>query len=67
MQVGNYLIEKEIGEGGMSNVYLAKHHRLQKNVAIKVLKSEYIKNENIQKIRNCFLDNWNFGFWKISF
>ena len=49
MQVGNYLIEKEIGEGGMSNVYLAKHHRLQKNVAIKVLKSEYIKNENIRQ------------------
>lgn len=49
MQVGNYLIEKEIGEGGMSNVYLAKHHRLQKNVAIKVLKSEYLKNENIRQ------------------
>ena len=49
MQVGNYLIEKEIGEGGMSNVYLAKHHRLQKNVAIKILKSEYIKNENIRQ------------------
>ena len=37
---GRYIVERELGEGGMATVYLAedvKHHR---KVAVKVLKPE---------------------------
>ncbi len=36
-----YEILSRVGAGGMSNVYKAKDHKLNRNVAIKVLKSEY--------------------------
>jgi len=37
---GNYLIEKELGQGGMGTVYLAKDTGLNRNVALKILRSE---------------------------
>ena len=37
---GSYIIQKQIGEGGMSNVYLAGHELLQRPTALKVLKPE---------------------------
>jgi serine/threonine protein kinase len=49
MQFSNYTIEKQIGEGGMASVFLAKHNILQKPVAVKVLKEEFLRNENIRK------------------
>ena len=39
---GQYIIQKQIGEGGMSNVYLAGHELLQRPTALKVLKPEVL-------------------------
>ena len=35
---GRYAIERELGEGGMATVYLAKDLKHNRNVALKVLK-----------------------------
>ena len=47
-RIGNYQIDQEIGQGGMSKVWLA-HHRLLENrkVAIKLLLSD--DNESIER------------------
>ncbi len=37
---GRYTIERELGEGGMATVYLAKDLKHNRNVAVKVLKPE---------------------------
>ena len=37
---GRYAIERDIGEGGMSTVYLAEDLRHERKVALKVLKPE---------------------------
>ena len=37
---GRYLVEREIGQGGMAMVYLAKDLKHSRNVALKVLKPE---------------------------
>ncbi|WP_198347269.1 serine/threonine-protein kinase [Nocardia terrae] len=36
-----YVIERELGRGGMGSVYLARHPRLPRWIALKVLNSEY--------------------------
>src|SRR5262249_39233896 len=38
--IGNYVVKREIGQGGMGTVYLAEHQRLQRTVAVKVLLPE---------------------------
>lgn len=40
-----YEILKRVGSGGMADVYMAKDHKLNRNVAVKVLKSEYVEDE----------------------
>ncbi len=42
---GRYEILQKIGEGGMAQVYKARCHLLNRDVAIKVLKEEYSKDE----------------------
>jgi hypothetical protein len=37
---GRYTIERELGEGGLATVYLAKDLKHNRNVALKVLKPE---------------------------
>ena len=37
---GRYAIERELGEGGMATVYLAKDLKHERTVALKVLKPE---------------------------
>ena len=37
---GRYAIERQLGEGGMATVYLAKDLKHNRNVALKVLKPE---------------------------
>lgn len=41
-----YEILSRVGAGGMSDVYKAKDHKLNRNVAMKVLKSEFSKDKN---------------------
>ncbi len=43
--IDDFLIEKLLGEGGMGNVYLAHEFSLDRKVALKILKEEFIKNE----------------------
>ena len=44
---GRYRIEAVIGEGGMGLVYKAVHAALRKPLAVKVLRPEVTKNEQI--------------------
>jgi serine/threonine protein kinase len=37
---GNYLLERELGQGGMGTVYLAKDNGLNRYVALKILRSD---------------------------
>lgn len=47
-----YEILEKIGTGGMSDVYKAKDHKLNRNVAVKVLKQEFSENANfVSKFR----------------
>ncbi|MEM0926696.1 MAG: Hsp70 family protein, partial [Planctomycetota bacterium] len=39
-QIGDYAIEKVIGSGGMGQVYLAEHVRMQRKVALKMLRGD---------------------------
>ena len=45
MLSGRYEVLKRVGSGGMADVYMAKDHKLNRNVAVKVLKSEYVEDE----------------------
>ena len=51
--IGNrYEIIEKIGSGGMSDVYKAKCHKLNRYVAIKVLKKEFCENKSfVSKFR----------------
>ena len=53
MMIGNrYEILEKIGTGGMSDVYKAKCHKLNRFVAVKVLKQEFSENANfVSKFR----------------
>lgn len=46
---GRYRIEKQIGEGGMGVVFLARHMVIEKAVAIKVLRAEVAEDEAVVK------------------
>lgn len=39
-KIGRYLLEKPLGEGAMSSVYVARHPQLEPRVAIKILRRE---------------------------
>jgi serine/threonine-protein kinase len=41
-KIGRYVIQKEIGRGGMATVYLARDPNFDRDVAIKVLPSQYL-------------------------
>ena len=47
-----YEIIEQIGTGGMSDVYKAKCHKLNRYVAIKVMKSEFSEDKTfVSKLR----------------
>lgn len=58
IKVGMYINDRyeiidKVGSGGMADVYKAKCHRLNRYVAIKVLKAEYSSDKNfVSKFRN---------------
>ena len=54
--INNYIIERKLGDGGMGVVYYAKHNRVDREVAIKVLHSNLFSNESI---RNRFKNEAN--------
>ena len=47
--LNRYEIIEKIGSGGMSEVYKARCHTLERFVAIKILKSEFADNERFVK------------------
>lgn len=49
MLSGRYEVLKRVGSGGMADVYMAKDHKLNRNVAVKVLKSKYVEDEKFLK------------------
>ena len=44
---GRFRIECEIGRGGMGTVYRATHLGLQRSVAVKIIKSEYVNDTDV--------------------
>jgi tRNA A-37 threonylcarbamoyl transferase component Bud32 len=48
-RVGQYTLEREIGEGGMSHVYLARHTHLKRPTAVKVLKAHLASDEMVTR------------------
>lgn len=48
-QLGQYTLIKQIGEGGMGSVYLAKHSLLKRPAAVKILKPERINEETVTR------------------
>lgn len=46
---GRYTLEERLGEGGMGTVYLATQVENKRAVAIKVLKADYLRDENIRR------------------
>ena len=48
-RVGPYTLEREIGEGGISHVYLARHSHLKRPTAVKVLKTALASDEMVTR------------------
>ena len=46
---GRYELLEKIGEGGMSEVFKARCNKLNRFVAVKILKKEFCNNEEIVK------------------
>ncbi|MEM7560343.1 MAG: serine/threonine-protein kinase, partial [Planctomycetota bacterium] len=52
-KVGNYVIQQEIGQGGMGVVYLAKREKdFEKSVAIKVIRRDFLSDELVERFRH---------------
>ncbi len=45
----NYTLKSILGEGGMAIVHLAEDHKFHTEVAVKMLKKEFVNNENLKK------------------
>ena len=48
-RLGAYTLERQISEGGMATIYLARHALLKRPTAIKVLKKQVATDEFIHR------------------
>ncbi len=46
---GKYRLEREVGAGGMGQVFLAEHETIERTVAIKVLHQELASDESVRR------------------
>ncbi len=44
--LGNYVLFEKLGQGGMGQVYKARHRTMKRDVALKVISSDVVKDEN---------------------
>lgn len=51
LMLGNYLVLSKLGEGGMGTVYKALHRRMQRVVALKVIKKAVATKDFISRFR----------------
>ncbi|QDV35742.1 WD40 repeat domain-containing serine/threonine protein kinase [Tautonia plasticadhaerens] len=47
LRVGNHVLERPIGSGGMGKVYLARHRTLRREAAIKVVDSSFAREPKV--------------------
>jgi serine/threonine protein kinase len=47
--LGEYLILDKIGEGGMGQVFMARHHRMKRTVALKLLPAAHTRSRDAIK------------------
>jgi len=48
-QLGQYTLERKLGEGGMGEVYLARHALLRRPTAVKFIRAEQVSEENLAR------------------
>lgn len=48
-KINSYEVVSKIGEGGMGSVYLGKHSTINRMVAIKILREEFLRDEQIRE------------------
>ncbi len=46
-RLGNYVIERELGKGGMGDVYVARHALIRRPVAVKVMRPDPARGEEV--------------------
>jgi len=51
-QLGQYTLEKKIGEGGMGKVYLARHALLRRPTAVKLISEAKVDRENLARFEH---------------
>ncbi len=51
-QLGQYTLEKKIGEGGMGKVYIARHALLRRPTAVKLISGTKVDAENLSRFEH---------------